>query len=266
MAAESPLPPADDFIPLEALQRVLRGWWLLAICVFAGGIAGLLISALRPAQYEAGFTVIVGIEQTTSGEIAQYDEDVMFEAVGGLFYAPAMMERVTALAAAQNISVDSAYLRTHSTVERRLAIWLVRVRHTDPSAAETLARIWLEEGTRELRAAYANAVTADGLQRSLESLESCLVRAAASPPADGQCSQANLADLQAALKQTGAAQAEARLSARGLSSSLLVRQAETDILPARPVLPQRAGLALAGAMAGFLVGIWAASAWGGTRG
>ncbi len=246
----------EGFAPRQAVVNALRRWWMLALTVAAGGCIGLLASFLRPAQYEAGFTVTAIINQTISGELVEYSEDVQYESVGGLFYAPWLLERVAARAAQEGYPVDLTYLLEHTTVERRLSAWRMRVRHADPAVAEGLARIWQSVGEAELQSAYASAIRADALQLHLDSLESCLARAASSPPAGVQCASDALPALQQELKQTGKELAEARAGARGLSSSLVIGPAGFDLLPPRPVTAPRAQLALAGALIGLVAGAW----------
>ena len=72
----------------------------------------------------------------------------------------------------------------------------------------------------------------------------------------GLCSQSNLAQIQAEIQKTGAQLTAARLSSRGISSSLSIDQAETYLVPARAVSNQRGQMVLAGALVGFLLGLW----------
>ncbi|HMN62311.1 MAG TPA: hypothetical protein PJ988_18240, partial [Anaerolinea sp.] len=182
------------------------------------------------------------------------------EAVGALLFSPTLQEQVLQEVRQQGLDLPAGYLAQNATVERRLATWQVRVRHTDPRTAELIASAWLRLAREEVRRAYARAVEADGLERYLESLEGCLARAVDASPAAGQCPQSSLTQLQAEMQKTGALLTDARLSSRGLSSSLTIDQAEADLLPARPVSDQRGQMVLAGALVGFVVGLWALQA------
>ena len=256
-------PPAQEslsFAPAESLSRVLRRWWLLALLIAVGGLAGLGVDALRPQPFEAGFRYLTNIDVTTSGELTQYQEDITYEAVGALLFSPKLQEQALQEVRQQGLDLPAGYLAQNATVERRLATWQVRVRHTDPRTAELIASAWLRLAREEVRRAYARAVEADGLERYLESLEGCLARAVDASPAAGQCPQSSLAQLQAEMQKTGALLTDARLSSRGLSSSLTIDQAEADLLPARPVSDQRGQMVLAGALVGFVVGLWALQA------
>jgi len=248
---------AAAFIPAEAFGRALRRWWLLTLLTIAGGLAGLVFNALRPQPYEAGFRIATSIDVASSGELNQYQEDITYEAVGALLFSPSLQEQVIMVAGRSGTPLPADYLGRNATVERRLATWQVRVRHSDPQAAEAIAAVWLRLASEEMRRAYAQAVDADGLERYLESMEGCLARAAVSPPSFGLCSQTSLAQIQAEIQKTGGLLSAARLSSRGLSSSLAIDQAESDLLPARAVSDQRGQMVLAGALVGFVVGLWA---------
>ncbi len=255
-------PSADNtaFIPLENLGRVLGRWWLLALLTVVGGLAGLLVNALRPQPYEAGFRFLTNIDMATSGELTQYEEDITYEAVGELLFSPSLQEDVIKQANSEGLALPPGYLGQYATVERRLATWQVRVRHPDAHTAEAIAAIWQRLALAEMRRAYAQAVAADGLERYLDSMEGCLAQAAVSQPSYGLCSQLNLAQIQAEIQNTGAQLTAARLSSRGLSSGLSIDQGESDLLPARAVANQRGQLVLAGAAVGFVVGLWALQA------
>ncbi|MBI4928013.1 MAG: hypothetical protein HY835_09625, partial [Anaerolineae bacterium] len=67
---------------------------------------------------------------------------------------------------------------------------------------------------------------------------------------------ADLQVVQQQLAETGAALAQARSEARGLSSSLLIDTAQPELLPAQPTFRQRGAMALAGAALGFIAGVW----------
>jgi hypothetical protein len=248
---------ASTYNPTDVLNRVLRRWWLLAILTIAGGLLGLVVNTLRPQPYEAGFRLLTAIEVSNSGELTQYQEDITYEAVGALLLSPTLKEAVIHQAGLEGIILQADYLNRNAVGERRLATWQVRVRHSDAQSAEMIASIWLRLADAEIKRAYAEAIEADGLERYLESMEKCLARASVTSPTYGLCSQGNLDQVQAEIHNTGKQLAEARLSSRGLSSSLSIDQAEADLIPAHAVSDQRGQQVMAGALVGFIIGLWA---------
>jgi hypothetical protein len=208
--------------------------------------------------YEAGFSILTGIDQATVGELTQFEEDTMMQAVGEILYAPSTMQKVAQEAGKNGIAVDAAGLSASSSLERKLSTWQVRVRNRDPKTAEKLAGIWLDIGYADLSRAYAHAILADGLARYLDSLESCLAHAVTSEPSGGLCGFRGLAEVEAEMSKTGARLAQERLSSRGLSSGLLVDQAEKDAFPARAVNFNSNQMVLAGGLIGLIAGVFIA--------
>lgn len=257
LMSESPLSPQwHGFSACHALTLALQRWWVIALLVLMGGLCGLVVDLLLPPDYEAGFYVLVGIDQTNAGELTQYEQDVLFESIGGILYAPSMLQQVATTASAYGIEVTADWLKPRIRVERRQSLWQARVRAPSPGEAETLAHIWLNESQAEIQRAYASAETADGLTRYLQSLETCLAQAVTSPPSYGLCSQANLAAIQKELRQTGAEANAARLAARGVNTSLMIDVPQMDLIPAQRTLLQRGQRGLAGSFIGFLIALW----------
>jgi hypothetical protein len=223
-----------------------------------------MVNQLYPTQYESGFGVQVGIDFVSSGELTQYEEDVAFEFAGQILYKPALRQRVVAAANAEGMDIDAAWLRDHSTVERRLGTWRVRLRAESPAQAERLAEIWRGFGVEELNLAREHALAADGLRKRQLSLEECLARAAAAEPSQGLCVPQDLKELQARLAEAGALISQERALSQGLSSAVLFGEFPTQPEPARVAIYGRAEQAVAGGLIGLVLGVWAVQAeWAG---
>lgn len=236
-------------------ERLLRRWWVLIVCAFLGALGAYLYSLRAATEYEVSFSLLTGIDQTTAGELTQYEEDVMFEAVGYILYSPDTLAQVAALAQQQGMDLTPADLRDSSSVERRLNEWRVRLHRPSPQEAETLGRLWMQWAWDELRRAYAHALTADGLRRYAESLTACLARTVTTEPAYGLCGFNRLPDLQAELAQTSQRLLDERLASRGLSSSLLLHEVQWETPVPRPVSYRRGWLVLSGLGLGLLAGL-----------
>jgi hypothetical protein len=257
-AMQPEYPGGMGLSPREIFLSSLRGWWLVALLIVVGGLAGLLVHSLRPVVYEADFTLLTGIDQTTVGVMTQYEEDVMMEAVGEVLYSPSTIQQVANAAQQKGITVDAASLRANSSIERQLSTWRVKVRSADPRSAEQLAGIWQDVGYAVLVEAYHHAILADALARYMDSLEGCLARAVTSEPSAGLCGFRGLEAVEAEMSRTGAQLAQERLASRALSSGLLLDKAEKGLLPAHQVEFQRNQLVLVGGLLGLIAGIWAA--------
>lgn len=244
-----------DFSPRLEGEHLFRRWWMPVLCAFLGALMAFVYSLRTATEYEVAFSVLTGIDQTTAGELTQYEEDVMFEAVGYILYSPDTLAQIAALAQEQGIALTPSDLRDSSSVERRLNEWRVRLHRPRPQEAETLGRLWMQWSWDELQRAYAHALTADGLRRYAESLTACLSRAVTTEPAYGLCGFARLPDLQAELAQTSQRLLEERLASRGLSSSLLLHEVQWETPAPRPVSYRRGWLVLSGLGLGLLAGL-----------
>lgn len=244
-----------DFSPRLEGEHLFRRWWMPVLCAFLGALMAFVYSLRTATEYEVAFSVLTGIDQTTAGELTQYEEDVMFEAVGYILYSPDTLTQIAALAQEQGIALTPSDLRDSSSVERRLNEWRVRLHRPRPQEAETLGRLWMQWSWDELQRAYAHALTADGLRRYAESLTACLSRAVTTEPAYGLCGFARLPDLQAELAQTSQRLLEERLASRGLSSSLLLHEVQWETPAPRPVSYRRGWLVLSGLGLGLLAGL-----------
>jgi hypothetical protein len=255
MLPDSPF--AAEFVPRAHAITALRRWWVIAAAVLLGGLAGWGMHALRPTVYEARFEVLLNLDQTASGELERFEEDTALDAAGAILGGAQVLEEVSLRAVEQGILVNPADLAKMSTVERRRSTWIVRVRGADPDQAQKLVEIWQDRSYAALQDAHEAALSADRLQRSLTSLESCLERTAASPPAEGLCGAGNLAALQTEMARLGMSLTEERRRAHGLTGFVLLGNADQTVLPPQPVANGRGTLILAGALIGLVCGVWA---------
>lgn len=245
-----------EFVPRDVLVTALRRWWVIALAVLVGGLAGLGLHALRPTVFEARFEVLLGLDQVGSGELERFEEDAALDAAGLILGGPETLQQVAEAARQAGIEVQPEDLAQMATLERRRTAWMVRLRGPDPQRLEALASVWLQTGFSALEEAYVHARRADSVRRALSSLESCLARTAHSSPAEGLCGAGNLAELQAEIQRTGDLLAQEQQGARGLMSFVLVGSAEKAIVPPQAVANGRGTLALAGALIGLVLGVW----------
>lgn len=248
----------DSYVPLTALYAVIRYWWVLFLLILAGGLAGFLFHSLRPPVYEAVARFPASIDFVSAGPLTEREEDIALNAVGDLLYSKITLDKVAEKAAASGIQISALELKQSSVLERRINVWVLRVRGTDPQKAEQLARIWSEQGYADLQEGYKNALKAAQILRTMRSLESCLEQSVASESSGAQCSPARFAEIQADLRDAGEAYAKAKMASWSLSPTLVLGPLDPAVLSPRPVIFERNSLVLAGCMLGLLAGIWLA--------
>ncbi|MEA4906566.1 MAG: hypothetical protein GYA17_21345 [Chloroflexi bacterium] len=244
-----------EFIPVELLERMLRSWWLVALCMIAGGGIGWGIHQAQPPVYETAAVISTSIDFGRTGLLSDVEQDNAIGVLGDLIGSTQTLQEVAAAAGQAGIPLDLAQLEVMTSLERQNYLYLLRVRSDDPQAAAEVANLWVEQAVRDLTTAYDHAVRADGLLRYMDALQSCLEHMAAAGPVEAQCSRTGLAEILADLDATGRQATAEKLAARGLHPAVTFSLAQTAGVPAQPVLYSRGQMVLAGALVGLLVSL-----------
>ncbi len=245
----------SDYSPLEIVKRSLNAWPLVALLVFLGGLAGLLVFSLRQPLYESRIEFTFSIDYARTGVLTDVEEDQALEAAGDVLGSSAVMEAVLSSAARQNISLTLAGLQSAAVRERSGSAWRVRIRRPDAREAAWLANAWGEQAEKALADAVGHAVAVDGLSRYLDALESCLSRSVASEPVQAACPYSQLSEIQSRLAETGAAIHKEKLASQGLMPGLGFQWTEKAVPAAKPAVYGRGSLILGGALMGFVLSI-----------
>ena len=243
----------DGFAPLTALQSAMRFWWFIVLLAIAGGGVGWLLHLTRPPVYEAAAQFSAGIDYVSTGPLTQFEEDTALNAVGDLLLS--LTQSVANQANAEGIPIQVADFRNDLTFERKVNVWVIRIRSTNPQTADRLAAIYAEQGRAALLESYQHTQAADRLGRYMQSLENCLSRSAANETADVLCSRYRLVEIQSDLQAAGKAYDQERVASHGLFSGLLIGPSGVAYQAGRPVLFAQNQLVLAGCLIGFVAGI-----------
>ena len=240
--------------PREKALTVLTHWWVVAVAAILGGLVGLGIFALKEPAYEAQVTTTMGIDFARTGYMEQYDKDLALGIAAGIIYSADVMQQVVDEALANNIVASFETLKHDSTMERKSFVWILRVRHGNPEQAAFLANRWIDLGIAALDSAAQHAITADGLQEYMQSLERCLEQVAVNAVVP-TCPYDTLAELQTNLVVTENEFIVERQAARNLFPQLTYEVSQRATTPQSPVTYGRNNLVLAGLLIGLLAGI-----------
>ncbi len=254
-SVDSSIAQEDQFAPLGALQTAIHFWWFVFVLLLAGGGVGWLVNRAQPPQYEAVASISVDIDYVSTGPLTQYEEDLALNGVYRVMMSNDILQKVVDRLATEGIQTSVVQLKALAVLERRINVWNLRVRNTDPRMAEQVANVWAGQGYATLLEAYQHALQADRLNHYLLSLENCLSQTAASEPSSAQCSQARYAQIQADLREAGTALYNERLASRGLFAGLTIGPFDRAALPDSPVLYNRNQVILAGCLIGFLLAV-----------
>jgi uncharacterized protein involved in exopolysaccharide biosynthesis len=134
----------DDFLPLDALERSFRYWWLVVLWVIVGGGAAWLIHTQLPPVYEARVVFYSSLDFKLTGKLTPLEEDKAIGLVQTVILSSPVMLQVVDDAQAQGIRLDIDALRKRAYVSRLSYQWELRLRNTDPAVAQTLANLWAD--------------------------------------------------------------------------------------------------------------------------
>jgi len=137
-----------EFSPIEHFNRVIRLFWVLLAAALIGGLAGYFFSRAHTPIYEANaiFSVNIDLEKVPQKPLELYDEDLALATTQAVLLSPSVTGAVLADAARLGYPMDLTQLIAASSIERRLAFWVLRFRSTDSSFAQTLVNLWADYG------------------------------------------------------------------------------------------------------------------------
>ncbi len=250
----------------DLLTRLIRRWPWLLLATFAGGILGLGLGHLLPPVYEAEAVVGVGIDYGRTLPLDEQTTRLALDRVREVFLSDATLQTVMAGAG----SAAEGDLGTVNRFRDTLRLsevgggWELGVRNASPETAARLANLWKDASLDALQVAAAHAWKAAELQAKWYTV-GCRLKPVASPSpgAAWSCSAAPADyDPEQALTEL---ENEAVLSLGvlpGMSLSAL-RAAEA---PLAPLAGSRGTMALAGCLAGVVLGLVAALSRPGKKG
>lgn len=237
--------PVNEITPLEALNLVLRKWYLLVLLGIVGGMAGYGASILLPPQYEARAVLQVTLFLPEGTAYTDEQTDYILNSAIDVVFSKSLIEQFVVR------FQDSGDLKFDDfSLERRESYWDFVVRSRDQELAAEAANAWLDESLARLEVAGAHSLLASQLASRIEILTGC------KPDhtqlmCEGFSDQDELAgqgdDLWEQYQQ------EVKES-RGLSPSLQWKVESRASLPIEPAIHSRGGLILAGMGIGFLLG------------
>ncbi|KAF0109277.1 MAG: hypothetical protein FD146_321 [Anaerolineaceae bacterium] len=250
-----------ELSPLDALQKALRLWWLIALLGIAGGLLGWLFTRFQPPRYESSVTLSVALRQK---ELAAADKLPMSYAlqeqylgpVLALFYSQDVEDKLVAGAEERGLDLGHADFNSQDfRIERLYSRWRIVVRSRDPQTAAALADLWADTVYAALSDANGHALNAERLKMEADLVRRCF--AASDFPAANACagtSFATLAEMDAHLAGLDAQSAAEREAAGGITFALDFSIAERAAVPTEPSLFSRSLTLSAGTAIGLLLG------------
>ncbi len=251
------------------LVRSLHGWWIVALAILVGGAAGWIFNSFQHPVFEATAFYDVTVDQDQLAveqglQPGQLDMDfaaqnVYLTPVEDIFYRPEVVNQLVTDATAQGISIqaDNFYTSNSFSIDRRGSRWFISVRRTDPGTAATLANLWVGAADTFVQDAQMHSAKALALQTERTLIERCFsnndfIRA-------DQCSGTSLsssAELNTKLVDLAQQITAEQDAGRNVDPAIKHVFTEPAKPPVYPILYTRSLILLAGALIGFLAGIF----------
>jgi protein-tyrosine-phosphatase len=219
-----------------------------------------MFHSLRPPLYEASSIFSVSLNFNETGQLTQFEEDFAWNSAGGLMNSTSVLDQVAQQASQLGISTSLSDLKQITSIERKEYIFVLRVRHPDARTAATIAGLWADEAEKQLEEAYGHAQKAQSLRRYQNTLVDCLSRAPALTPVSNQCTIQSLPSLQAEIQSVNASLTQELLASRNIIPAISFALSQRPVVPTQPITRGTNSAVLAGALIGFLVGLWVVQA------
>jgi len=254
-----------EISPYDTFERALRRWWLVALCMVAGGLIGWALTFLLHPVYEARANYLVSFDaeqlarlkgQQSADDLDFSEINPYFSAAEEVFYNMDTRRALVKEAQARGIDLNIAeFSQSKFYVDRQGSRWIIEVRHTDPGAAAWLANTWLAITDTRLREAQAHGINAEALRLATDAVQACFAKLDFS--AANKCAGTDFStpdEFQAWLHSSmSGLQSEGDLSL-GISPLLSFTIQRDALLPGQPILYVRSQMTLAGALLGLMLG------------
>lgn len=260
----------QEFSPYRTYQNILHRWWLVVIGILIGGIFGLVLADLRPAVYEAETFLIASMNFPPNDYYTQYEEDYAFT-VAATHIAPLAMSSTLVQALQEEgytVTVEE-FLRSAS-LERMQASWALRYRSPDPDLAAAVVELWVVQAYEKLADLREHSLQAQAYAEQLRFLNTCY-RYALIPrsenltfPPDYQlvCVFHSAGKIHSEQINTSRLLAEEIRLSRGLNPYFVIDIPDTAGTQVYKTAYDRNLIVLAGALIGFVTGLWLANLGG----
>ena len=252
---------STDFSPLEVFNFALRRWWLIAICVLAGGLLGWGFSHLHAPLYDAQALLVINIDYQQAPELVQktddhFTEDQIVGAANAVVVSTYVFDQVNAGLQAQGIKLDWEKYTRNLAAERRRSQFFLRVRDRNPRVAAAVANLWAEKAYAALVEFQQHAVKAKALRTYLAGMSACPAPPAnVSPAPPSLCGNGTPAEIQQAIEAVTAQIEVETYASNALVPALVFSLARKASVPVTPVAYRGSLLLAAGALLGCAAGL-----------
>lgn len=237
------------------LNFFVKRWWLTALLIAVGGIAGVFLSDLSAPVYLASAAQSLSVDFSATGALSDLDVDRMIAACEDVAVSAEVLNGVSA-----KTGLQPAAFRAIASVQRTNDRMILSVRGSSEVEALVRAQLWLESTSAVLAAKVRSALQADAARLALAGIVRCGLDLAAEPSSK-RCDLSGPA-LDREIERLSAEAADYERLSAGVSSALRFGTPDFDGIRIRRLTGTRAVFALCGAILGAVaaaVVAWIAS-------
>jgi len=236
-------------------RRTLQRWPWISLAAVAGGILGLIASLGRAPVYRSSAVIEIGVDYNRTAPMRELTMEQAFDRVRALLLADATLAGAIGQSGAEG-RIDVSEMRSRIRLAHRLDGWELVVDGEDPVESAALANAWAEVGVGRIEEAMTHALRAAAWQWALYQASCKLVPDEAEPPAALWVCQSDVTEGDPASLPSSLL-VEASLS-HGILPVFTYSWVQHATVPSTPIVWDRGGLVLGGAVAGGASGFaWA---------
>lgn len=246
---------STDFYLTDVTNRAIRYWWLIALLMIIGGVAGTLISLIVKPVYESNAIITTVIDYAYAGRLTDYEEDHLLTAIGDIITSDAVMNQVFQASAGGDLALDTDEIRVGLTASRQGYHWELSSRFNDPLDAQAVNRLWLNAALQQLLVFRSESIKALAELNAQVGIENCFAQSVVLDPAAPFCNTQELEILRQHLEGFGDGAITTDLLSRLLASRISFEVTGEPGLPSHPIHLGRNLSTLAGAVIGLLLSL-----------
>lgn len=219
-----------------------------------GAALGWAFHKQQSPIFEADAILSSNIDLTRVGKLTDTEYDHAFGAIGDVLQSDIVRVATLAKGQEQGISISLAKWNQMAFSERKVNQYILRVRTNNPQQAAQLANFWLDVADQTIQESLQHARLAEGLERYLDGLTSCLQQSLPASSNGAICSD-DLQKIQAEMEQTGLKLREEKQASHGISPAMTSSISSRAEIPTSASLYLQGAIMLAGAGLGYLLAL-----------
>jgi len=140
----------EDFSPSDYFLRILHFWWVIALVMIAGGIAGVMVARVHRPVYESKAIINTILDYSNLEKLDDYESDQIYLTVGEIIGSAGVKDAVVQKAQQEQLPFTQAQILDSLSLDRVDTRWALRVRLSDPQQAQQVNQLWADAAMQAL--------------------------------------------------------------------------------------------------------------------